>query len=89
MGMDVSLNVSNPSFQACVGASVDSVEEFKVQSKPFAEFGRTGGGVINVVIKSGTNDFHGGVLLNFRATAAGCERLLRQPAGHPADQLQA
>ena len=62
-GMDVSLNVSNPSFQGVVSVpSVDSVEEFKVQSNSLsAEFGRTGGGVINVVIKSGTNDFHGGV----------------------------
>jgi hypothetical protein len=42
--------------------SPDAVEELKVQSNSLsAEFGRTGGGFINTVIKSGTNNFHGTV----------------------------
>ena len=40
--------------------SVDSVEEFQINSSNYsAEFGRAGGAVTNVVTKSGTNDFHG------------------------------
>ena len=40
--------------------SVDAVQEFKVQTSNFsAEFGLTGGGVINVIYKSGGNDVHG------------------------------
>ncbi|MBL8231403.1 MAG: carboxypeptidase regulatory-like domain-containing protein [Bryobacterales bacterium] len=40
--------------------SVDAVEEFKVMSNSYdAQYGRTGGGVVNVSIKSGTNQFHG------------------------------
>jgi hypothetical protein len=40
--------------------SVDAIEEFRIISRnASAEYGRTGGGVINVVSKSGTNQFHG------------------------------
>jgi hypothetical protein len=40
--------------------SVDAVEEFKVMANSYdAQYGRTGGGVVNVSIKSGTNQFHG------------------------------
>jgi outer membrane receptor protein involved in Fe transport len=47
-----------------VGQAVpmDSVQEFSVTSNNFsAEYGRASGGVINVVTKSGSNQFHGSV----------------------------
>jgi outer membrane receptor protein involved in Fe transport len=50
--------------------SEESVQEFQVNQNGFsAEFGRAGGAVINVVTKSGTNDFHGGAFLYFRDEA--------------------
>lgn len=40
--------------------SVDAVEEFKVMTGVYdAQYGRTGGGVINVSIRSGANRWHG------------------------------
>lgn len=39
---------------------LDTVEEFKVLTNTLpAEFGQSNGGVINIVTRSGTNDFHG------------------------------
>src|ERR1051325_4818387 len=39
---------------------VDAIHEFKVQTSTFsAEFGQAAGGVVNVSMKSGTNQFHG------------------------------
>ncbi len=40
--------------------SVDAVQEVALQTSNYApEFGRAGGGVVNMVMKSGTNQFHG------------------------------
>ena len=47
--------------------SQDAVREFQVNSNAYsAEFGRAGGGVINTVTRSGTNDFHGSALWFYR-----------------------
>ena len=38
---------------------IDSIEEFSAQSQSGAEAGRSAGGTVNVVVKSGGNDLHG------------------------------
>jgi hypothetical protein len=46
----------------------DAVEEVSVQTGNFGvEFGRAGGGVFNVITKSGTNDFHGSLLWRYQS----------------------
>jgi hypothetical protein len=50
-----------------VEPSPDSIEEFKVIANAFdAEYGRNSGAVVNVVTKSGTNNFHGSFYEFFR-----------------------
>jgi Carboxypeptidase regulatory-like domain/TonB dependent receptor-like, beta-barrel len=51
-------------------ASVDALQEFRVQTSSFApEFGRTPGGQISIVTRSGTNTFHGSLFEYFRHDA--------------------
>ena len=46
--------------RAAVDISMEAVREFQVVATgASAEFGRTAGGVVNVITKSGTNDVHG------------------------------
>jgi hypothetical protein len=46
--------------RAAVDITLEAVREFQiVATGANAEFGRTGGGVVNVITKSGTNDLHG------------------------------
>ncbi len=47
----------------------DSIDEFRVITNTFdAEYGRNSGSVVNVITKSGTNNFHGDVYEYFRNT---------------------
>lgn len=50
--------------------SIDSIQEFEVQTNTFAaEYGRNTGSVVNLVTKSGTNRLHGSVYEFFRNDA--------------------
>jgi hypothetical protein len=50
--------------------SVDAMQEFRIQTSSFApEFGRTPGGQISIVTRSGSNDFHGTLFDYFRNDA--------------------
>jgi carboxypeptidase family protein len=58
--LDGNINLSGISENVAVNPSPDSVGEFQAITNAFAaEYSRTGGGVFNVVLKSGTNSVHG------------------------------
>src|SRR5207302_778313 len=53
--------------RAAIDITLDAVKEFQVvASGANAEFGRTAGGVVNVITKSGTNEIHGSAFEYFR-----------------------
>jgi Carboxypeptidase regulatory-like domain/TonB dependent receptor-like, beta-barrel len=53
-------NIMNQGGQQENAPGQDSIEEFTVQTSNYsAEYGQAGGAVVNMVMKSGTNQFHG------------------------------
>jgi hypothetical protein len=55
-------NIDNSVNAAKATVSQEAVQEFQVVMNSFAaEFGRTAGGVVNIVTKSGTNQYHGNI----------------------------
>jgi hypothetical protein len=68
--------------------SQEAVQEFQVLTNSFpAEFGNAGGGVVNIVTKSGTNTLRGSAFMFFRDTALNATGHFEQfdPAGNPID----
>jgi hypothetical protein len=60
--LDGNLNLSSFAENLAVNPSPDATQEFQAITDAFAaEYSRTGGAVFNVVLKSGTNAFHGNV----------------------------
>ncbi len=59
----------------------ESVQEFRVVNNSFgAEYGRALGGIVNIVTKSGTNDFHGSLYEYFQNQATDARSLLQPRA---------
>jgi Carboxypeptidase regulatory-like domain/TonB dependent receptor len=53
-----------------VRPSIEAIQEVRVQTNTYtAEVGRTAGGIINIISKSGTNQFHGSAYEYFQNTA--------------------
>jgi outer membrane receptor protein involved in Fe transport len=81
-------NNSNDNAGNVLQTSVDAIEEFKVQTSNYsAEFGRSGGAVINATIKSGTNQFHG-TAFEFLRNSALDARGFFEPANQPKAPLK-
>jgi outer membrane receptor protein involved in Fe transport len=57
----------------------ESVQEFRVVNNSFgAEYGRAIGGIVNIVTKGGTNDFHGSAYEYFQNNALDSANLLQK-----------
>jgi hypothetical protein len=65
---------------------VDAVQEFKVQTNAYdAQYGKTAGGIFNVVLKSGTNKIHGTVYEFMRRNALDCNSFQNNARGSAKD----
>jgi Carboxypeptidase regulatory-like domain len=68
-GVDNNDQLLGTAFQGAVRAPLDSLEEFKVTtSNSDADTGRSSGGQVSLVTKSGTNRIHGGAYEYWRPT---------------------
>jgi hypothetical protein len=85
-------DMTNPFFAEYTGSletknfaiSQEAVQEFRVLTNGFnAEFGRSTGGVVNVVTKSGTNDLRGSAFSFFRDSGLKAD----DPFGNPSDDF--
>jgi Carboxypeptidase regulatory-like domain/TonB dependent receptor len=64
--------------------TTDSTGEFKIVTNSMsAEYGRTTGGVISVISKSGTNDYHGSAFDYLQNTALNANNFFANEAGTP------
>ena len=68
---------------------VDAVGEFKIMSNSYdAQYGRSGGGTINVQIKSGGNQFHGSLYEFYRRNWLDSNYLFSNARGIPAGRFR-
>ena len=87
----VSISLVSPNTQWNKGVSSDGVQEFKVLQSNFSpEFGESGDGIVNLTMKSGTNDLHGSVYdylrnraLDARAWTLNTQNAFNGAAGQP------
>lgn len=69
-GIDANDQATGQAFATTGNAPIDAIQEFRtVSTNPSASEGRSSGGQIELVTKSGTNEFHGS-LREFNRTAA-------------------
>jgi hypothetical protein len=86
-GVDNNDQLLGTAFQGAVRVPLDSLEEFKVTtSNTDADTGRSSGGQVALVTKSGTNSFHGGAYEYWRPTFTTANNWFIKAAQLQADQ---
>jgi len=81
--LDGAPNSSPAQNQPVINATPDLVQEFKVETNNFsAEYGKSAGGVFNVVTRSGGNQFHGNLYEFFRNTQLNANDFFSNNAGN-------
>jgi hypothetical protein len=77
-------NKDNTVGGAVMQLPLEAVEEFKISTNRFsAENGRSEGAALNIVTKSGTNQYHGALYGFFRSQALQTNNAISEQAGQP------
>jgi hypothetical protein len=82
-GVSIMNSDNNPGVQkALYVPPVEAIEEFKIQQANFsAEFGNSGGTIVNVITRSGTNQYHGELFEFFRNNVLNANSFFANAAG--------
>jgi hypothetical protein len=82
-GVSIMNSDNNPGVQkALYVPPVEALEEFKIQQANFsAEFGNSGGTIVNVITRSGTNQYHGELFEFFRNNVLNANSFFANAAG--------
>jgi Carboxypeptidase regulatory-like domain/TonB dependent receptor len=80
IAVDGADNISTASGVQKYTPSQEGVQEFRVINSSYStEFGRAVGGIVNIITKSGTNDFHGSAYEYFRNDKLDAGSILASP----------
>jgi hypothetical protein len=82
-GVSITNSDNNPGVQkALYVPPVEAIQEFKIQQTNFsAEFGNSGGTIVNVVTRSGTNEYHGELFEYLRNNVLNANTFFANAAG--------
>jgi outer membrane receptor protein involved in Fe transport len=87
--LDGSLNNDLLDNSIVLNPNPDTIAEFRIlESNYSAEYGRNGGGIISVVTKSGTNEWHGSAFEFLRNDAFNANSFFNNVSGLPRDILK-
>ncbi len=88
-GVSVMNSDNNPGVQkALYVPPVDAIQEFNIQQANFsAEFGNSGGTIVNAVTRSGTNQYHGELFEFLRNNVLNANSFFSNAAGLPQPHL--
>jgi hypothetical protein len=76
--------ITDANNRAIIIPSLESVQEVKIQANTYdAEMARTGGGMFNTLMKSGTNTYHGSLYGHVRRTSWDANAFFSNAAGIP------
>ena len=76
--------ITDAANRAIIIPTLEAVEQVKVQANTYdAEMARTGGGIFNTYLKSGTNDLHGSLFGTMRQTSWAANNFFNNAAGIP------